>query len=334
MVKEMADFREYKEEYRFQLDRRPGRSRLKLDCPKCGKKRCFTPYVDITTGEVVSPEFGRCDHERTCGFHNPPKMNGMDLWVNRNDVKPGFLKPKVGEIVNEIPFGEFMKTVKPCRENTLFRFLASLWDERLVESVFRRYFVGTMDLWSWKGCPVFWQIDKNFHCRTGKIMDYEIRKREDGKPVDVKRVKEGEDERPHVMFYHSLIGRDYLMQQCLFGEHLLNMFPDGQTVNIVESEKTAIICSINKPSELFLATGGLQNFRPEVMDTIKGRRIVAFPDKGSAADVWKKKIAENLPYHGIKVSEYLNAVDSVGDGGDIADMIINNKVAEVYGRNN
>lgn len=327
------DVRSYGEEYRFQLDRRPGRSRMKLDCPKCGKKRCFTPYIDVTTGEIVGPEFGRCDHERTCGYNNSPKLNGKDIWVSRNDVKQAFLKQKVWDVINEITFCDFMKTVNPGASNVLFRFLASLWNERLVETIFRRYFVGTMDLWSWKGCPVFWQIDKNFHCRTGKIMDYKI-KEEEGRWVDVKRVKEGVEERPHVMYYHSLIGHDYLLQQCLFGEHLLNMFPEDQTINIVESEKTAIICSINKPSELFLATGGLQNFRPEVMESIKGRKIVAFPDKGSAAEVWKKKIAENLPYHEIKVSEYLNSVDSIGDGGDIADMIINNKVREVYGYNN
>lgn len=33
----MLDFRKYENVPRFQLDRRPGRSRLKLTCPACGK---------------------------------------------------------------------------------------------------------------------------------------------------------------------------------------------------------------------------------------------------------------------------------------------------------
>lgn len=329
-----TDFRTYREEYRFRLDRRPGRSRLKLDCPQCGRKRCFSPYVDVTTGEIVGAEFGRCDHERTCGYHNPPKgkdLKDKSLWVDSKEVKMAFLKPRYGDIANYIEHEERMSCDIGLGENVLYRFLASLYDPFLVEAVFRRYMVGTMDLWSWKGCPVFWQIDKDYVCRTGKIMHYAIKKEKE-EWVDVKRVKENDS--AHVMYYHALKGQDYVLRQCLFGEHLLNYFPKDQTVNIVEAEKTAIICTINKPTELFLATGGLNNFRPEVMGALKNRKIKAFPDKGSAYDVWKKKIEERLPYYGIEISDYLNHVDSVGDGGDIADMIINNKVKEVYGYNN
>lgn len=68
--------------------------------------------------------------------------------------------------------------------------------------MFRRYHVGTMDLWGWKGCCIFWQIDKEFVCRTGKIMDFYIKTDSQGNEIDVKRVKEkdGDNERPHVMF--------------------------------------------------------------------------------------------------------------------------------------
>ena len=54
----MLDFRKYENVPRFQLDRRPGRSRLKLTCPACGKSRCLTPYIDVATGQVVGNEFG------------------------------------------------------------------------------------------------------------------------------------------------------------------------------------------------------------------------------------------------------------------------------------
>ena len=326
--KEM-DYREYKDEYRFQLDRRPGRARLKMDCPQCGKRRCLTPYVDVVTGEPVGPEFGRCDHERTCGYNRYPSgkdLGDRPIWVSSNEVKKSFLKPKEGEVANFITYQELLPYNSNLGENTLYRFLSHLFDPYLVESVFRRYMVGTMDLWSWKGCAVFWQIDKDFVCRTGKVMHYEVRE-QDGKWVDVKRVKEGEDETPHVMYYHALKGRDYLLRQCLFGEHLLNAFPEDKTVNVVEAEKTALICAINKPDELFLATGGLQNLRAETMQVLKGRRVVLFPDKGDASKVWKEKVDKNLPYYNIKISDSINHLDLIGDGDDLADYIIKKKLA-------
>lgn len=324
------DYREYKDQYRFQLDRRPGRARLKLDCPQCGKKRCLTPYVDVTTGEIVGPEFGRCDHERTCGYNRYPTgkdVGDRPVWVKECEVKKSFLGPKEGDVANFIPYPELMRYAYRLEDNVLFQFLSSIFDRNLVESVFLRYMVGTIDLWSWKGCAAFWQIDKNFVCRTGKIMHYGI-KEENGKWTDVKRIKEGDEGSPHVMYYHALKGQDYLLRQCLFGEHLLNAFPEDEVVNVVEAEKTAIVCAINNPKALFLATGGLQNLRPEVMQVLKGRRVVLFPDKGEAANIWKEKVDKNLPYYNIKISNSINKLDTIGDGDDLADYIIKKQLTK------
>lgn len=328
----MLDFRKYENVPRFQLDRRPGRSRLKLTCPACGKSRCLTPYIDVATGQVVGNEFGRCDHERTCGYDKRPTgkdVGDKDLWISGNKCIRAYRPPVNPDVVNYIPFSEFERTVVPDDRNTVFRFLSSLWGKERVSDVFRRYHVGTMDLWGWKGCCIFWQIDKDFVCRTGKIMDFYIKTDSQGNEIDVKRVKEkdGDNERPHVMFYHSLHARDFLFRQCLFGEHLLSQYPD-KVVNLVESEKTAIICAVNKPDELFVATGGLHNLRPEVIDVLKNRKTVAFPDKGQAFETWSKKIDGMMMKSRIKVSDYLQNVENVGDGDDVADLIINNKVKE------
>lgn len=322
------DFRQYGQTYRFQLDRRPGRSRLKRKCPKCGREKCFTPYVDVETGEEVGIPFGICDHARTCGYHNRPKgsdVGDKGLWLSNNSCKPEFLMPEY-DITNFIPFEEAAKTISPDNTNTMFKFLSRYWDKNLVSNIFRKYYVGTTSLWEWQGCCLFWQIDKNFTCRTGKIMDFEIRE-DNGKWVDIKRVKEGIDKIPHVMFYHALKGNDFTLRQCLFGEHLLNFCSLNKNINIVESEKTAIICAINKPSEIFIATGGLNNFRPEVMKSLRGRKIIAFPDKGSAFDVWSKKIKEALPEYHITVSDYLQKNKDAADGEDVADLIIRNRVS-------
>ena len=41
-------------------------------CPGCGKKHCFTLYVD-ENGDILDPSVGRCDHESACGYHYTPK---------------------------------------------------------------------------------------------------------------------------------------------------------------------------------------------------------------------------------------------------------------------
>ena len=324
----MTDYRSYEQVPRFQLDRRPGRSRLKLKCPQCGGERCLTPYIDTKTGQPVGDIFGRCDHERRCGYDKRPTgkdVGDRELWISGNECYKAFRPPAQPNVINYINQLEVSKTVNPDYNNTMFRFLSTLWDPYLVSDVFRKYYVGTMDLWGWKGCSIFWQMDINYVCRTGKIMEYYIKKDELGMDCDIKRVK---DDYPHVMFYHSLKGTDFLFKQCLFGEHLLNHFPKEKRINLVEAEKTAIICAINRPDKLFLATGGLQNMRPEVIRVLAGRDITVYPDKGEAFNVWKQKIERDLPGFRIKVSDCLQNIGDIEDGGDLADLIIKNRINE------
>lgn len=327
----MPDYRTLENVPRFQLDRRPNRSRLKMKCPQCGREHCLTPYIDTVTGEPVGPLFGRCDHERKCGYNRFPTgkdVGDKGLYVSGNEVGRYFKPPTNPNVVNFIPNNEWMRSLNPSESNNmLFKFMVSLWGRENVLEIFRRYFVGSMDLWSWKGCPVFWQVDKNFVCRTGKIMEYRIIEA-DGLMQDVKRVKEDSvsDAYPHVMYYHALKTTDYLYRGCLFGEHLLNWFADTETVNLVESEKTALICAANSPDKLFMATGGLQNLRLETMEPLRGRKIVMFPDKGEALEEWKKKVNRDLYGFDITVSDYLQGKENVPDGGDMADYLILKKI--------
>ncbi len=54
-------------EYRFHLQKyRPG---SKTVCPECGRKACFTRYID-EAGEISFPNsVGMCDHINSCGYH-------------------------------------------------------------------------------------------------------------------------------------------------------------------------------------------------------------------------------------------------------------------------
>ena len=42
-------------------------------CPKCGRKRCFTLYIDTETQRPIDPTCGKCDHLNSCGYHLPPR---------------------------------------------------------------------------------------------------------------------------------------------------------------------------------------------------------------------------------------------------------------------
>ena len=51
----------------------------------------------------------------------------------------------------------------------------------------------------------------------------------------------------------GLLPEEWELSQCLFGEHLLSLYPD-RTVALVESEKTAVICAGFIPEYVWLAT--------------------------------------------------------------------------------
>lgn len=56
--------------YRYHLLKYAGPA-SRLTCPACGRKHCFTPYVD-SNEQIVGKEYGRCDHESSCGYFKYP----------------------------------------------------------------------------------------------------------------------------------------------------------------------------------------------------------------------------------------------------------------------
>ena len=109
--------------------------------------------------------------------------------------------------------------------------------------------------------------------------------------------------------------------------------PDGnplhETVALVESEKTAIICAALMPQYLWLSTGGKSQFNNRLA-SFKGRKIIAFPDIDAYHD-WLRRTAD-FPHLDLKVSDLLekNATPKARAAHiDLADwlieFLINNK---------
>jgi len=128
----------------------------------------------------------------------------------------------------------------------------------------------------------------------------------------------------HITWAHKAYGiADFELNQCLFGEHLL--VGNDKPVGIVESEKTAIICSHYLSDKIWLATGGKSNFNAELFQKLKGRVVTFYPDLG-AYNSWMEKVKNEFTfitnrYVDITLEERATEQERA-DGLDLADYLI------------
>ena len=264
-------------EYRFHLDN--SKPKIKGVCPRC-QRRKLTYYIDDTgefTQRFRDANVGRCDRENNCEYEFKPSeyfaghpMDVTKRWSPIRKAPPP--KPPTSYISNDV----MKASLSGYEHDNLFRFLAKLFGEEEARKLYTLYNVGHSDQWS--GATVFWQIDAAGRIRAGKVMAYG----EDGH-----RVKGSQYAR--VSWVHSLLKLpDFNLCQCFFGEHLLAANPSAKVV-IVESEKSAIICTHFFPSFIWIATGGKAGcFNVDASKVLRGRDVLLLPDLG-AEDEWNKK---------------------------------------------
>ena len=170
------------------------------------------------------------------------------------------------------------------------------------------------------GETIFLEIDKEFRLRSGQIINYDEQRG--------KRVKS--TDKPQVDWLHNRneikpsLESNWSMTQCYFGEHLIN--DKERDIVIVESPKTAIICSILLPSHIWLATMGMKGLKAEKTLALKGRTISLIPDVNAYED-WEKKAKEIKQETGINL--ILNPIiqnqattEERDQGLDIADFML------------
>ena len=167
---------------------------------------------------------------------------------------------------------------------------------------------------------VFWQIDSDGVPRAAKLMDYEPN-----------------GHRNKMAHPGWIYNQDGCRQICkpdehsilkpLFGSHLLKRYPNA-TVNVVESEKTAIIMANYYgclESQLWLACGGLKFLQLESMQPLidQGRRVWLWPDK-DGIDKWQE-VADKLGSEQVQVyTKFFETCWEPQDGekADAADITI------------
>ena len=209
------------------------------------------------------------------------------------------------------------------KDNPLIRYLASLplalEDRQRLVKALQAYRVGTGMADDKRGWTVFWQISPEGKGWDAKLMKYQ----DNGH-----RVKEGyaNDWLSSMMKRAGRLDPEkYDTKKCYFGMHLIDQFPKAE-VCIVESEKTAIICSafVDMEQRIFLASGGLSYLTPIRMQPLmmRDRYITLIPDK-DGHEKWKKQAAL-IDYPRLTVSEIVQKhwIKQDGQKADIGDILI------------
>ena len=291
-------------------------------CPACERPRCFTLYID-DNGNALHPTVGRCDHESSCAYHYTPRQYFHDHPGHRH-----FVIPSERSESRNLHHGRHARPDRaspgiipqnlippPSATNHLISYLKTMIPSTAIDRIIADYrLASTPDQ-----AIIFLQIDQDNQCRTGKIMQYN--------PATGHRIKDP-NKPGRINWLHSILKRrkqlppDWQLTQCLFGEHLLPQHPD-KTIALVESEKTAIICSAMMPQYLWLATGGKSGLTSERLSSLKGRKIIVFPDIDAFKD-WQQKIF-TFPHLDIRISRLLEDNATPADRAahiDLADWII------------
>lgn len=215
-------------------------------------------------------------------------------------------------------------------KNPLLGYLRSLplmeGDKARLEKAITNYVVGTYPSERYEGWTIWWLIDQFGYVRSGKMMCYKA----DGH----------RDKSTNMTWVHSQLARANKYNQlthepdlqCLFGQHLVDLLPKA-IIRIVESEKTALICSAftDMKQVLWLATGGMQRLNDRMLKVLmdKGRYIELYPDYDGYPD-WEKKVEANEQMRAYRdqgmlvISSQVKDLWKPEDGGkaDIADIMI------------
>lgn len=316
-------------DYRYHLDATRGTSH-KYTCPnpKCLGKKSFRRYVD-EQGNELGDECGICDHINSCGYHLPPReffklhpelqkdwrLNHPlpDNWsaIGRRSTRNDSSQVVQQQNIEEKAFTLDRSLVDRSRSNE------SLFVSWVVHNVAPHYKFSTelvfrvLDDYQLgedrQHRVVFWLIDQQGRVRSGKMMEYGI---------DGHRMKSFDWVHSALMRCNQLDGNAWELRQCLFGEHLLDTYPSKE-IGLVESEKSAIICSLFYPDMLWLATGSCQNLNVERVSPLIGRKVKVYPDSGEFHK-WFNEMVKTSGIHFDITSRF----ERYPSNTDIADILL------------
>ena len=322
---------------RYTLERYRSGGGNRYVCPQCGRKKCFTRYVDVETGDYLAEDCGMCDHKSSCGYHYPPKdffrdhpeldrssnfkaeyINGRPL-LRLTSRMPYSVNTHIRQVEKkrQTQFFDLSWAEKSTRRTSTFR----QWMEQLpvdkerVKRVVEDYYVGgtakdvAIGGVNYGRAVVFWLIDEMQRVHDAKLMAY---------TCDGHRVGNWGNSMRSICEKNHTGPQLQETEKVLFGLHLLPRYPD-KTVCIVESEKTALVCAAFYPQCLWLATGGCGNLQREKLQPLMGRKLVVYPDSGEYGH-WK----ECMEKSGHTAWHVVDFMERYEPNTDIADILTGN----------
>ena len=316
--------------YRYQLERYRGRG-TRYSCPQCGRKYCFTRYIDTeNNNQYINEKVGKCNRLDKCGYHYTPREYFTDNpWLRDNSCLFVRNHRKTNKQTNEQPVQESPKPAcslpRWLMERTLGKecdykiWLRDTFGESVANRIIADYYIGGAQSDppnQMETHAVFWQVDYDNKVRTGKVMNYD--------PATGKRIK---GEGSYVNWMHSIMRAEgalpesWELVQCLYGEHLLRRRPTA-VVALAEGPKTAHVGAALMPHMVWVAVDSMMGLTVERLRPLRGRCVVLFPDEGRGYEEWVKRIEAIAHEVGFVyvVSQFIE-LNAQAKGDDIGDLL-------------
>lgn len=261
------------------------------------------------------------------------EVEGSEKFKTVPKAKPRDYQIQVDNLpVFTLPLSMYERSTKNIHMDTLVQWLFHhKWDGiqyNRIEDALKEYRIGTMTASHGEKFTIFWYSDENGNLCTGKMIRYLY----NGHRMKPTSPSDYTSDWIHAWLYRSPKSTYYDREKVdwkrtYFGMHLIDKYPNA-TINIVESEKTALIMSIaygNHYMDLWIACGSKTNLTREKLRPLidRHRYIVLYPDR-DAVDDWKDT-ARAIGYGRMTVnSDPVKKwwMECDGEKADIADVVL------------
>jgi hypothetical protein len=335
--------------FRYQLQPYAGSRRNRYRCPRCGQSQQLTRWLDTQTGELLPPEFGRCNRQDQCGYDVSPyqadgagqryvdTQRAMVLPRPRQRAPPVLTPP-----LCVIPEVLVQRSCIAYERNQFARLLQARFGIGVAYELLARFEIGTSN--HWPGATVFWQRDELGRVRGGQVVLF------DAHGHTAKLPNSDGTLRRCTTWMHTVLARRYRRQgqplptwltqyldpanhvpksPSLYGLRQLATGTATQSIALVEAPKTAVICAGYFPTVTWLAVGSLSQLTAERLRPLRPYAVTLYPDAsatGHAYQVWEQK-ATQLRQQGFRLTvspvlEQQLAPAQRAAGYDLADVLL------------
>lgn len=286
-----------------------------VHCFACGKHASVITYVMAV---------GKMDFKQAC------EWLCREFSIPMDDASASSYKWHVPVIVKKpspsvkqysyIPQEYMLQTLSA--DSSFCKGLMELYPVELVKYVADEYCLGAVEDAYLNADVIFWHINKHGMVCNGKVQRY---------CDDVSSPRFMHCSRNVVYWLGTKLHKEGIVSGppvfntgCLFGEHLLNKYPQA-TVALVESAKNALVAACEVPQMLWLATGCSKGMKRENLEVLRGRDVIVYPDR-DAIGSWKAEAERCQDIANFSVSTFCeDAAPADQAKYDIADYIISKR---------